>query len=158
MSLDNWIDLTSILMQSIIAVATIWLGWRVYKWTQVIEKTGQINSALSSINHLNEMALMSDENLLAIDGLYDDGRDKSIQSARKRWAAFLALQTHHQYHLADKLGLMGGDLAYKQDSQVLDLLLNNSEVVSLLENRGYDSDFVKHCKERIATKKANNRK
>jgi len=150
MDFKDWIDICSIIVQAILAAATVWLGWRVYKWTQITEKTGQINAMLGSLNHLNEMALSSDDNLKAIDGLYVDGRDKSIDAARSRWATFLALQTHHQYYFANKLGLLPGDIACQMDDEVLDLLLSNDEVVSLVENRGFDTEFVNYCKGRAA--------
>ena len=145
-TVKDWIDLTGSLAQIILALAAIVLAWFVYKLTHKIESANLINSAINSVNLVNQMALSSDENLKAIDDLYNDGRDTSIDARRKRWAAFLALQSHQQLYLSRKTGILKSDLSEKHDHQVLEILLRDKEVMSLLAHRGFDTKFVLHCR------------
>lgn len=148
MTLDQWISIAAALSQFMIAIAAFLLGWRVHKYGQLAETLNQVNAVLESTNQLNALALSSEENLKAIDRLYSDGRDQSVEAARKRWATFFALQTHQQFFLARRFDLIPSDVGDNMKTQVLDLLLKDPEVVSLLVDRGFDSDFVAFCQNR----------
>jgi hypothetical protein len=148
MTIDNWIAVAEILSQILIAAATFWLGWRVYRHTVVTAGMQQLSSAITAINELNMTALSSDENLRAIDSLYPDNRPQSLDQIRRRWAAFSALQTHQQLFLAERSGLFPKSTAQRHHTQVLDLLIADPEVLSLALNRGFDAKFAEYCEER----------
>ena len=81
------------------------------------------------------------------DLLYNDGRYSSDGAARRRWAAFMALQTHQQMFLAKNAGLIQEKAVERHQEQVLRLLLSDDEVLSLVTERGYDKDFVDACQQ-----------
>jgi hypothetical protein len=134
--------------QALLALATFILGYRVYKHTQKTEELDHIDKITGSINQLNALALSSEVNLKTVDALYRDGRKSDIESARRRWATFLALQGHQQIYLARDV--LGEKRVRRHQEQVLDLLLRDPRVIDLLESRGFDSEFVDECKSRFA--------
>lgn len=148
MTLDTWISIANVTSQTLIAAATFWLGWRVYRHTRTTEAASHLNAAIAAFNQLNTTALSSDENLLAIDSLFPDGRDQSLSATRKRWATFLALQTHQQLFLAEKAGMFPSSTATRLHGQVLDLLISDAEVLSLATGRGFDEAFSAFCNQR----------
>ena len=147
MTLKDWIDIFGSLAQVALAIAAFILAVFIYRLTKKIESTNLANSAIGSVNLVNQMALSSEENLAAIDSLYNDGRDSSPEARRKRWAAFLTLQSHQQLFLSRNTGIMNSDISEKLEHQVLELLLRDNEVLSLVRQRGFDSDFVNYCNE-----------
>ena len=148
--MDTFLEIAGIVAQAALAAAAIWLGWRVHRYTQRSEKINQRLLILSSTNQLNEIALSSDENLMAIDRLYNDGRDTSLEAMRSRWAMFTALQVHQQVFLAHCAGYLDDDTLERNAEQVLDLLLIHEEAQSLVSERGFNSAFVEYCRNRAA--------
>jgi len=150
------LDIIGILVQILIAGATLYLAKKIHEHGQTVAKAERTGEIINALNNLNALALSSQENLEAIDSLYPDKPLRNENDKRKRWATFLTLQVHSLIFKANADGFVSDEYLEQHTAQVLDRVLADKEVCYLIENRGFDPLFVKYCQGRQTYSCANN--
>lgn len=144
------IGFASMVCQALIALAIAWVGWRIYKHTREFQSATRENALRNAIDRIHSMALAHDKNLQVLDSLSFGTQEGGLESARKRWLILLLLHTHQELFVSSDIG-MRKERQEHRDTQLLDVLLQDADTMSVLREGGiFDVRFVQFCEQRLA--------
>ena len=131
---------------SLQALATFLVAYVLYRQTEKLKRIELTKQAIDAYNLLNSVAVSRDKNLLSFDALGRQNIDEPIEARRKRWCAFIWLESLQVTFLTMKYNLI--DRAYAEQAlrQQLEVILNDDLVYQLLCERGFDPAFVQYAK------------
>ncbi len=129
----------------ILIIATLLIAYVVHRQASALKKVEIQSRAIEGYNVLNRIALHSDENLIAFDRLGRENIDEPIELRRKRWSAFVWLETLQLTFFGLQQKMIGSDYAKQALDQQLVLILTDKDVFGWVSTRGFDPDFVRYC-------------
>lgn len=126
-------------------LATVLVAAVLYRQAHNLKRIEMHNQAMQTFNVLNSIALSSTENLVAFDSI---GRASSADddlSRRRRWCAFLWLETLQVTFTAQQSGMIKETYAKQALEQQLEVILRDDLVYWLVIHRGFDPSFAEYC-------------
>jgi hypothetical protein len=139
-------ELITIGLSLLQVIATFVVAWVLFKQANNLKKVEIQGQAIQAYNVLNAAAIASDENLMAFDSIGRKDIEEDIEKRRKRWCAFVWLQSLQLTYHGMKASMVEPKFAEQTLIQQLELILNDDDVYWLVCNRGFDPEFAAYCK------------
>jgi hypothetical protein len=146
LSIDQRISLIGVGSQVLTSLAAISVAVIAYFASRRSYMIQSRSAMLSMINDFNALALTNDDCLRVFTKLLMGAEVTNLDESRKIWATYSFLN-NRQLHYFLAINADTNAAYLEQDKKVLVSLLQHSFVLELLENGGYDPQFVAYCKE-----------